>query len=387
MGYKLHNEIHRADLRPHIKGNMRAVLLAMAKYGNEDGTSVYPSLTRLEKDLAVCRKTIQNAIEKLKEIGLLVQVKKFDPKTRSPNVYSIDLVKLAALRADESMVTTYGKKQKEPMVKTEMTYGNFTMDYGKFYATTMVKFTTNQISYNNIIQSSPISSPLEGEEKNKKIDEGNQTAVFDDFKGAVKEIAPAVEEGSSSLPDTRLNAHTSPSGALRQLSAIYPKKPEDKAAAEALLKKILTYISLRMVLGKAELYVGEEKKNEGGRFIFALHKWLEGLLMEVSNEKPYAWQKCDELLADVNKRLANLDYTLPDVTIESMVKKGLRLEHLVTDEQITMLKGLMRRSDDFGPIILGRIETCLISALRQKEKRAAVARYSPVKRDESRRVA
>jgi len=73
----------------------RHVLLVLANYANHDGTSVYPSISRIEKETGLNRRTIQRSLRNLEKHGLLkksskaIMVDTIPDTYKRPNAYTL----------------------------------------------------------------------------------------------------------------------------------------------------------------------------------------------------------------------------------------------------------------------------------------------------------
>jgi biotin operon repressor len=75
----------------------KAVAARLANYAQDDGTQVYPSLSRIAKETELSKSTVQRAIRDLRLAGVLVVVEEGGGGPRSTTKYRFDLAKLAAL--------------------------------------------------------------------------------------------------------------------------------------------------------------------------------------------------------------------------------------------------------------------------------------------------
>ena len=78
------------------------VLLRLADFAQEDGSSIYPSLKRVSQDTKLTERGIQKALVALLKKGILLLVKPFT--SRTPNVYRINVDYLKSLHGNRQLL-------------------------------------------------------------------------------------------------------------------------------------------------------------------------------------------------------------------------------------------------------------------------------------------
>ena len=91
----------------------KAVAAKLADHAQDDGTQVYPSLSRIAKETELSKSTVQRAIRDLRQSGILLVVEEGGSGRGATTKYRFDLAKLAAQPrsvgpADEGVVTDDG---------------------------------------------------------------------------------------------------------------------------------------------------------------------------------------------------------------------------------------------------------------------------------------
>ena len=82
----------------NLCGIEKSILLRMADFAADDGSSVYPGISRLERDTGFSETTIKKFIKILIEKKILIKIKEHNSETHSPNVYRIDVDVLQNLK-------------------------------------------------------------------------------------------------------------------------------------------------------------------------------------------------------------------------------------------------------------------------------------------------
>jgi DNA-binding transcriptional regulator YhcF (GntR family) len=72
MSYKLVDQIIRKSRA--ASGSVKAVLIAMATYAEDDGTNIFPAMNNLADDAGVGERTAYRAVDELLELGLINDV-------------------------------------------------------------------------------------------------------------------------------------------------------------------------------------------------------------------------------------------------------------------------------------------------------------------------
>lgn len=84
-----------------LKGSHLLLLLAMADFANDDGTSIFPSLATLARKIRANEKTVRRGIDVLIAAGLLDRQK--DATPRSPAHYRIRVENLAEVEGGQNV--------------------------------------------------------------------------------------------------------------------------------------------------------------------------------------------------------------------------------------------------------------------------------------------
>lgn len=97
-------------LEADLPKDQKAVLVALADHANHDGTRVYPSTDKLIWMTGYERRSVQYALDKLEEKGILVCVVRGGRGPRTPTVWRIALEKLPSLPPfEEWFEARYGR--------------------------------------------------------------------------------------------------------------------------------------------------------------------------------------------------------------------------------------------------------------------------------------
>lgn len=92
MSIRLINKVWQSDL----DGTLTAVAGRLAGFADDDGMRIYPTIKRIAADLRINERTVQRAMRKLEEMGLLVLVAEADARARRPRQYRIEVSVLDA---------------------------------------------------------------------------------------------------------------------------------------------------------------------------------------------------------------------------------------------------------------------------------------------------
>lgn len=92
MSIRLINKVWQSDL----DGMLTAVASRLAGFADDDGKRIYPTIKRIAADLRINERTVQRAMRKLEEMGLLVLVAEADARAQRPRQYRIDVSVLDA---------------------------------------------------------------------------------------------------------------------------------------------------------------------------------------------------------------------------------------------------------------------------------------------------
>ncbi|WP_372397081.1 hypothetical protein ABMY26_23720 [Azospirillum sp. HJ39] len=89
-----------------IRSTPKFVLLRLARYSADDGTSVYPSIGSVAAAVGMSEVAVRKAVQELLALGVLSLVALEDQSTHRPREYRIMLDALAARRAPGTPITT-----------------------------------------------------------------------------------------------------------------------------------------------------------------------------------------------------------------------------------------------------------------------------------------
>ena len=88
-------QVFSAELAPKLK----LVMLCMADFASDDGSSIFPSVGTLAQRVGVSERTVQRALKELRgEYGLLTVVRRATPNF--PTTYGINLKRLEGLQME-----------------------------------------------------------------------------------------------------------------------------------------------------------------------------------------------------------------------------------------------------------------------------------------------
>ena len=89
-----------------LTGIEKSVLLRLADFAADDGSSIYPGYSRLVKDTGFSARTIQNTMNSLIGKGIIKKVRKEDPKTHRAAVFFINVDRIGRDAPEEEVHPT-----------------------------------------------------------------------------------------------------------------------------------------------------------------------------------------------------------------------------------------------------------------------------------------
>jgi DNA-binding transcriptional ArsR family regulator len=92
MSIHLQTTVWRADIDPTAK----LVLLRLADFAADDGSRIFPSVTRIADDCGLSPRAVQSALRRLEAAGLLIMVAEADARLQRPRAYRIETAVLNA---------------------------------------------------------------------------------------------------------------------------------------------------------------------------------------------------------------------------------------------------------------------------------------------------
>jgi DNA-binding MarR family transcriptional regulator len=102
-----------ADRSGLLSPTETSILIRMADFGADDGSSIYPGITRLTEDCKVSRTSVKDALRSLKEKGFLIVAQEAVKRLHKATVYRINVEYLTELSKKNDVVDKI-KKQPPP---------------------------------------------------------------------------------------------------------------------------------------------------------------------------------------------------------------------------------------------------------------------------------
>lgn len=144
-----------------LSGIQKAILLKLADHGNDQGESIFPSITALSETTGFHRSTVLRTIEDLVELGILKKKKRRKADgTYTSNNYKIVLSKLSTNPVDNPVVKKAPSRTKRPGGSSRERQGVVAESDTKHKHETLNNETLNVMSANAVDEGSDIRDQL-----------------------------------------------------------------------------------------------------------------------------------------------------------------------------------------------------------------------------------
>lgn len=238
---------HSGSLSPMEK----LVLLRMADFAADDGSSVYPSLNRIASDNSMSRRTVIRSIKSLIEKNILIKVEASSPKDYISNVYRIDisiLEKLKNLPPDLPLVSqSHPSDRVSPPLVTECHPPSDRVSPNPSYKPSLININKKILSKDSI-------------QKDSRKFYGQSTESVDN--SVVRSLTP------------RMKAENDTSSLFEQWWDVYPKKTGKIAAHLSFRKAIREGVSAEILIQGAMLYARMKEVTGDRKYIKNPATWL-----------------------------------------------------------------------------------------------------------------